>query len=240
MPPKPKINIPAPGKRFICKFCQKSFAYESKFREHECKQMKRHLEIQTPIGQAAWSYYQFWMRTQHRHISSGITSFLDSKYYISFVKFAKFVQKISLPDVNLYIKLMVQKTMPPPLWMSDEIYAVYLDHLDKKLTPSQHAEISINTLFAYAKKNGLDESEVDQIFDILHPNDLIAMLRERRLSPWLLLQSKSFARMLRDRTTPEQFIIIQTIIHPDVWHDKMAKHPDEVAKMKKYVEALGI
>jgi hypothetical protein len=46
--------------------------------------------------------------------------------------------------------------------------------------------------------------------------------------------------MFAERATPEQQIIMQTIIHPDIWYEKRTKHPEHRTKMKMYVEALGI
>lgn len=236
MPAKPRINVPAPGKHYICKFCQKSFLSESRYESHECQQKRRFTELQTPLGRTAYQYYQLWMKLHHRH-SSGETSFLASRYYGFFVRFTKFVQKINLPDVTTFIKLMVIKKLEPFMWTRDDVYQVYLEHLGKHLTPMEHAVISMKTLSNYAKRQGIDESEV---FNVLHPNEVIAMIREHRLSPWVLLNSRSFIKMLATRTDPEQRVIIETIIHPDVWEEKLNSNPEETKKVQNIVKQMGI
>jgi hypothetical protein len=75
---------------------------------------------------------------------------------------------------------------------------------------------------------------------MLEPNEVIVLLRERQLSPWILLFSKKFKEMLVNRVSDEQRIIMESIIRPQYWTTKFKKLPNDVATMRKYVEELDI
>ena len=67
---------------FRCSFCNATFVTEDRYIKHNCKHMKRAEEMKSPIGQAAWAFYQAWMKAYHRMVPN-IDSFTKSKFYQS-------------------------------------------------------------------------------------------------------------------------------------------------------------
>ena len=164
-------------------------------------------------------------------------SFLKSKYYQSFFRFAQRVKKLNIPDVNAFIMLMKEKDISPTIWTNDQVYAIYLEYLDRRASPISQAKITIDTLF---KISEAAECDVSEIFDILEPNEVITLLRERRFSPWILLFSHKFKHLLIHKASDEQRIIMESIIRPQYWAGKFKKNPNDVELMKKYVDELDI
>lgn len=197
--------------------------------------MKRAEEFQTPIGQAAWSFYQRWMKAKRYQVPRS-DAFLHSKFYKPFIRFAKFAKRVNLPDVESFVWLMKEDDLPPVMWTNDEVYARYLEFLDRRADPQKRAKQTIKTLFAIADAASCDVSEV---FDVITTPELIQLLRERRLSPWILLRSRKFKEFLT-KATPEELTFIQTIIRPPYWKEKFEQRPQIVAKMDEYVKELGI
>lgn len=222
------------SKNFECSFCGKGFVSEDRFLKHRCKQMIREEEFKTPIGQAAWLYYQKWMKEHHRQVPKS-ASFLHSKFYSSFHRFAQFVKRVSMPDVDAFIKLMVTRDIHPSIWNTDDAYALYLEYLDRRGDPTKHAEITINTLFDIADAA---QCQVGDVFDVLTPPEVIQLLRERRLSPWILLNSKKFMQFYVSRVSAEERIMMESIIRPTYWAEKFKKHPEMLKNMKTYVMEL--
>jgi hypothetical protein len=221
---------------FKCNFCGHSFVYEDRLLRHKCKQKLRHEEFQTPMGQAAWFHYQTWMKTNHKLIPSA-KAFLHSKFYSAFMRFAQFVKDVRIPDPEMYIKFMNDLDIPPVMFTADQVYTAFLEYMDKRVPAVKNAKITIDTLFGYAEDNHVDISD---IFDYIDPNDVILLIRQRKLSPWLLLRSPKFTKMYQTRMTRDQRIILETIIRPNVWREKMKKHPEDVKKIENFVEALGL
>ena len=203
---------------------------------HRCTAMKRDEQIKTPLGQAAWSYYQKWMKSQRRAIPA-IETFLTSKFYTTFIKFAEFVQKVGLPDVDTFIWYMTEKKIQPVIWVNNEIYQSYIEFIDKKADPSKEAQRTIDYFFRLADEF---ECDVGNIFDHLEANDVIQMLTRRQISPWILIHSPKFKQFLINKTKKDERLVMETIIRPDYWAKKRAKHPEIVARMKRYVRELDL
>lgn len=221
---------------FTCKYCRKQFVREHHYLAHKCKEMKRDEELRTPNGQAALNYYQLWMRTMKRTPPSA-AAFATSRYYRTFVNFVEFSKAVDLPKPDKFIWLMVYKDFPPTIWTNDEVYTTYLEFLDRKTSPLDQASLSIETLLAVADKHEIEPSEV---FTVLKAQDIIHMLRTRRLSAWLLLFSKKFKHLFAHETTTDQRLIIENLIRPEYWGDKLEEYADEVKTIKMLVSEMGI
>lgn len=233
-----KLGIPSSlAKRatFTCKFCKHTFVREGAYMEHQCKQMKRAAEFQTPRGQTAWRYYDLWMRSKQR-MSPPPQSFLDSKLYITFINFAKFCNTVNLVAPEKFIKWAVTKDYPPSMWMSDAVYGEYMEYLDRKVDPMEQVTTSIDTVLKLAESLQVD---VATIFECLDPNDVIQLIRIRRLSPWLLLFSKEFS-VFFEKATPEQKAMLESLIRPEYWVNQFDEYQDEISKIKRYVQELGL
>ena len=224
------------GYKYECKFCGSRFKLEVRYMNHRCVQMQRDEQIKTPLGQAAWTYYEKWMRSYRRNIPS-IETFLTSKFYVAFIKFAQFAQKVGLPDIDTFIWYMREKNIQPVIWVNNDIYASYIEFVDTKADPSKQAIQTIDYLFKLAEDY---QTDVANIFDFLQPNDVILMLHRRQISPWILLHSKKFKDFLVNKTTDQEKIAMEAIIRPAYWAKKKAKHPEIVTQMKKYIRELDL
>lgn len=223
-------------RNYECGYCGQGFVHEERFMAHKCKRMKRQEVFNTPVGQAAWFYYQEWMKASNKKVSKS-KSFIQSKYFNSFVRFAEFVKKTQMPKPELFIWLMKQKDMSPTIWTNDQVYSQYLEFLDRKGDPHQLAQITINTLF---KISDAAECDVSNIFSVLTANEVIQLLRQRRMSPWILLLSKKFTEFYCNNVSSEERIIIESIIRPEYWAEKFKNNPQIVNTMRQYISELGL
>lgn len=223
-------------RNYQCEYCGKGFVHEDRFLNHKCKQLKRYEQFETPVGQAAWFYYQQWMKEQRKNVPKS-KSFIQSKFFNSFIRFAEFVKKVSLPKPNLFIWLMCQKDISPTIWTNHQVYSIYLEFLDRKAEPYQMVQMTIDTLFKLAEAADCD---VEQIFDVLTPSEIITLLQRRSLSPWLLLLSKKFTNFYINCVNSEQRKIIESIIKPDFWAQKFSENPNVVNDIKRYIAELNL
>lgn len=222
--------------KYECNFCNAKFKLEARFLKHNCKEMKRDAEFRTTIGQAAWMYYQTWMKTGRKLVPQP-KSFLHSRFYNSFIRFAHHVKKVHLPDVNGFIQFMRDHNMTPTMWTSDQVYPKYLEYLDRRSPPTKRASTTIDTLYSIAEAADVDVSEV---FDVLDASDVITLLRRRSISPWILLHSTKFKQFFATRMTGQERIILESLIRLDFWTEKFTKNPKMVEMMKVFVEELKL
>ena len=221
---------------FECSYCHKPFVKETTFLNHKCKTMERTEELKTQMGQMAYSLYGTWMKMYKRSVPR-TESFMVSRYYGAFIKFAEYIKQINLPDVDAFIQMMIEKDLSPHLWTNDKVYVQYIEFLDRRSTPIKQASITVSTLLKQADQHNID---VSFIFDALSPSDVLQLIRERRISPWILLVSGKFKRTVIEKWTLEQQQLLENLIRPMYWKLKFDKNPDIVVNMKLFVKELNI
>ena len=223
------------SEHFVCKYCEKEFVREDRYLKHQCEKMRRHEEIKTPVGQGAYILYQMWFTTKKK-TPPDINSFLNSKYYLPFVSFAKFVKRVKLANAELYIRMMNDKSIMPSHWTRDDMYVYYIEYIDRKVSPHKQAKLTVNLLIKMADAA---DCEITEAFDLLTAADIIEMIRQRKLSPWVLLKSKKFHTKCAMMSIEEQGIISK-LINVTYWTKKFKSHPDINQYMKKLVEEMEL
>ena len=218
-----------------CKFCDTGFVNEDRFIKHECKQMRRDAEIRTPVGMSALNYYKIWM-TGKKRMTPNAEQFLNSKLYTTFVKFAKFAVKSGIPNTEQYIKYMIRQEVDPVIWTNDEMYGNYLQYLDRGTDPYKQAATTVSFIEKVADAL---ECETGDIFNSLTPNDVIVMLQQRRLTPWILLHSAKFRAFIQS-APGEQQKQMGAIIKPQNWTQRRKDNPKAVQVMKDIVRELKL
>lgn len=221
---------------YTCHLCHKVLTSERFFLKHKCKRMEREAEVKTPEGQAAWYYYTLWIRAQRR-VPPSANTFTESKYFRTFIEFVKFSQRVNLPAPEKFIWYMVHRGFTPVMWRSDEVYALYMEYIDRQMPPLEQLSLSIDVLSKRADKAEVDISDVFNTFEV---PELIHCVRTRQLSPWLLLFSKKFKQVLVEVATDEQRIIMENLIRPEYWIACMQEQPTVIPTIKMLVSEMGI
>ena len=163
--------------------------------------------------------------------------FSKSRYFNAFIEFSKFIHKAKLADVDFFIALMKNNDIYPTLWTKDETYQLYIDELDKKSSPMYHLKITLKTINSLVETYNIDVSE---IFTLVNVNEILHLIRERKLSPWVLLLCRSFKIFVIERLNSEQKNILSRIINKKIWEKRLDKHPTELKIIKKCIKELNI
>lgn len=225
-----------PTYNYQCGFCGTHFVTEDRFIKHRCKSMIRDDEFRTVEGQAAWLYYKAWMKA-YRRIVPKDKAYLKSKFFNSFMRFAVYVKKMKIPDTDAFIWLMKEKDISPTIWTNDQVYTLYLEFMDRKVSPKRHAEITINTLFDEADERQIS---VGDIFDNITATELIQLMHRRQVSPWFLLNSHKFKQFFINSTSTEEKIIMESIIRPQYWKTKFDNNPESIKNIQIYIKELNL
>jgi len=202
---------------------------------HECKQMLRSHEIQTVTGQQAYILYKHWLEKSRRK-PPPIETFASSTYYSSFIKFAIYCKETGIADSELYVDLMVKEQISPALWMRSEAYNVYLEHVDKRADPYQQAEQTIKTLEILADRLDVPVTEV---ISKLHYGEMLELIQQRKLSPWILFCSGKFKAWVA-KLDPHEHELLMKNIGIAYWSMLLEKKTEIVKDMKAITQGIGI
>ena len=219
---------------FRCDFCGTVYKRESSFIKHTCEPQRRHELIQQPIGQAAYLLYGKWWKQRKRQVPN-IETFSKSNLFNVFVKFAEKVKQTKL-NVDLFIRIVTDLKLSPDQWLRDDVYAKYIEHIDKTLPSKQQIQISVEYIL---KLTDALECDTSEIFEQLLATELQQLIRDRKLTPWILLHSRAFKTWLIKQEYDNQ-VRLQELIVPMYWKLRFAREPDMVVYAKKITTALGL
>ena len=198
--------------------------------------MIRAEEFESSVGQAAWEFFKHWFNKQNRRVRSK-DSFLTSRYYTSFMKFAKFVKDTNMPEPDRFVEWMIDKNYDPKMWTRDEVYRSYLEHLDRAGDPYIRAATTIKTI-----QRLMDEEhcQFHEIFEHITPQVVIHYLYSRQLSPWLLLHSPKFWGYYKNKLSNADRTIIDVLIRASFWKERFNKETEAAEAMKAMVKRLKL
>jgi hypothetical protein len=222
---------------FECKFCGKEFVQETRFLKHECDQMLKMKELKSNAGQTAYLYYSMWMKAYNRKVPD-IETFATSKFYRSFVNFAEYAKKMGIANVEKFIKLMKEKDISPSIWRNDVCYKYYLEWIDRVEGPYDAAATSVETLFNEADQYNCTIPEfIDAMPDTLFFN----LVRERKLSMWIVFCSKKLGVKLREMNR-DTYKYLMEVVDPEYWSEQLGnpKNKSTVEYMKNLCIELEI
>lgn len=223
---------------FKCDFCDKEFVKAVTYESHYCEKMKRIDFLKTNLGKISFLYYNEWLKMYKGATNITHDSFLNSRYFTSFIKFIKFSNRMLLPNKIAFMKYMISLNMLPIHWCLDEVYVKYIENLDSAYTPIEQVAETTKTLYELAS---IFECDIGDVFNHIQPVECIQLIKSRKLTPWLLLLSKKFHNYLSITISREQRnIISQTVINPSLWKKKFSNNLEYVTELKKIVQDLNL
>lgn len=202
---------------------------------HECTSMQRAKEIQTQAGAMGYGLYKHWLEKQKRK-APPVEAFITSSYYTQFISFGKWVRETGIHDPHKYVELMIEAKISPSLWKRNEAYQIFLEYYDKRADPYEQAAVTVETLSALAE--GLEVAPGD-VFKQLTMGDMLDMIQQRRMSPWLLFCSVAFKTWVGSLDPTDRTMLMKSI-GVDYWAVRLERQPQVVRELKEIAEALGI
>lgn len=221
---------------YECEYCGKKLIKKASLLKHECAPMLKMRTCKTRKGTSAFNDYKTWLALKMRTVSK-LETFVDSKFFTTFVKFQDFAAAKGIPDRKMFMRYMVEKNIPPTMWQTASIYDAFIVHYDATALPMRMVSITLSTMQKLAT---ILECDINEIFDDLLPAEIAKLIFERRLSPWVLLLSKKFTNYLHMLKDPSQYVMITTVIDVDEWHRKFKKNPKIVAEIKTIITELDL
>lgn len=222
-------------KGWTCHHCRKVFVLEKAFMTHSCKEKRRAEEMKTIIGQVAYGYYVDWMKAK-KFKAPPIDTFISSRYYLAFMKFAAMAAQVNIEKPNTYINLMVRRDLSPTMWHRSQCYSIYLQFIDNEADPFELVANSIEKLERIAASENVN---VIDIFNHLGFKRILELIRLRTLSPWLLLHSSKFKEFLG--TIDELDLkLLMGIINIGSWLEIFEKKPEIRDVLTPFVREYGL
>ena len=221
---------------YKCAYCSKEFAREKTLVVHVCEPKRRHLSKNEKHVQLALLTYQRFYEISQKQKNKTFEDFASSPYYNAYVKFGSFMSNANPVYPEKFIDFVIKSGVKLDHWCRDELYDTYLQEL-LKIEPADGAiQRTIATMMDWADEK---ESSWNHYFSYVNLNKATHDIKEGKISPWLLLQSKTGKKLLKNMND-EQLAIVGDIINPQFWMSKFKKYPADVELVKEVISEAKI
>lgn len=210
---------------YECKFCGTKFHKESTLSTHRCVKKQRHLDINTAGSRLGFKAFQrFYDLTMNSKKVKTHQEFIDSTYYIDFVKFGNHLALLKPVYIEKYIDFVIINGVKLKDWTKDFVYDTYIQDLVKKEPAISAAERTITEIMEWCNENNV---EFKEFFNKITPNEAAYLIKTGRISPWILYLS-STGEVLMNKFNQDHSNMIDAVIDPGFWMKKFKKSQDDV------------
>lgn len=222
---------------YTCQYCKKGFMKEGTLMVHICEQKRRALaksEKHVVVGYDAFN--KFFKMSQNAKGDKTYEEFCKSPYYNAFVKFGSFVANVNPLYPDKFIHFVVTSGVKLDHWCRDELYDKYVVDLIRREQVETALERSISHMIEWGEANN---ASWNHYFHYVSLSRASYDIKDGKISPWVILNSKSGKDMLR-KFDDAQLNAISNIIDPPFWVSKFKKLPADVDLVKQVVKESNI
>ena len=222
---------------YKCEYCGKPFAKEKTLAIHVCEQKRRHLaKSEKHVQLGLLTYQRFYALAQGGKGAKSFDDFAKSPYYTAFVKFGSFVSNTAPIYPERFIDYVIKSGVKLDHWCRDELYDQYISELIK-IEPADGAiQRTIQTMIDWGETNKVPW---EHYFAYVNLNRATHDIKEGKISPWVLLNTKAGKEMLRNMND-EQLAIVGPVIDPQFWMRKFKSLPADAVLVKEVIKEAKI
>jgi hypothetical protein len=222
---------------YKCEYCGKNFAKEKTLFVHVCEQKRRYLSKNEKHVHAGFLTFQkFFDFSQKKVTNKSFDDFANSPYYTAFVKFGSFIINTDPIYPEQFIDYVITSGVKLDHWCRDELYDQYITNLIKVEPADGGIQRSLQTMMDWGDKNNCPW---EHYFAFVNLNRATHDIKEGKLSPWLILNTKAGKDMLQ-RMNDEQLNIISIVIDPQFWLKKFRNYPADLELVKDIIKEANI
>jgi hypothetical protein len=225
------------SKPYICEYCGSGYTREKTLAVHMCEQKRRHLQrSEKRVQLGFYAFNQFYRLSAGSKKDKTYEEFCKSPYYNAFVKFGSFLSNVKPLYPEKYVNYIVKSGVKLDDWCKESLYETYAVDLIMKEGVETALERSITTMMDWADEN---DSVWNHYFNYVSLNRAVWHIKDGKISPWLILNSKSGKDML-SKLNDEQLGMIYHIMNPEHWAMRFRKSPSDVELVKEVAKESNL
>lgn len=208
-------------RRFKCAFCTKIFTRKSWFDKHMCTKKKRFMESKNIHTIKAHMLFTHWQRRTgflRRGKEKTMEEFCKSPYYNTFKELVPYTEKHHIVPAYQYVNWLVENRVPEKYWRDISGLDEYREYYREQEDPESGVEMSVENIKAWCSDRNLNTA---QFFNKITPGQALNMVRENRLSPWVLFSYEPCLIDLVNRFAGETLHTLDEHIDIQYWVTKI-------------------
>lgn len=230
-------NMSAKKQENICQYCNKAFEKITTLSTHMCVKKRRHIDANSTGARLGFRVYQkFYEMTVSSKKLKTVQDFIDSPYYIDFVKFGNHLAILKPIYTDQFIEFVIRNGVKLKDWTKDFVYYTYIEDLVKKEPATAAADRTITNMIEWSEEN---KQSFEKFFSEISANEAAYMIQVGKISPWVLYLSAT-GDDLMTRFTEDHARIMGEVIDAGFWMKKFKKTPDDVDYIKSILLQAGL
>jgi hypothetical protein len=222
---------------YICQHCKNTFTKEKTLAVHVCEQKRRHMaRTERHVVLGFDTYNKFYRLTQNSKQDKTYDDFAKSSYYNAFVKFGSFVSNVNPLYPDKFINYVVTSGVKLDHWCRDELYDKYVIDLIRTENVETALERSIKHMMEWGENN---QAAWNHYFLYVSLSRAVFDVRDGKVSPWLILNSKNGKDMLK-KFNDEQLVAIGSIMDLPFWLNKFKRLSADTELVRQVVKESNI
>ncbi len=202
-----------------------------------CVKKRRYMDINSAGTRFGFIVYRrFYEISSNSKKPKTMDEFIDSPYYIDFVKFGNYLALLKPVYMEQYIDSVIKNGVDLKDWTKESVYDAYIQDLVKKEPAVAATERSITEISAWCETNNV---QFNDFFTQITANEAAHLIRRGRLSPWVLYLSSTGDDLI-NKFNADHSKIIAPIIDAGFWMKKFKQVPDDVNYIKTIMEAAKL
>lgn len=225
--------------KFKCSYCGRTFVRERSWESHlqVCPVKMKQDRAKTPIGIAAFSFYAQW-RKGKGHGKVDQESFIDSRFYNVFVKFAEFIIDKSIPNPEMYVELMITRKIDPSMWCHSSSYSEFFKWYTRRYHPYNQVEDTVEFLSKLSEQHGVD---LKTLIEGMSVEQVVQYIRQRKISPWVFVNSAVLKSFIPNLDSQQKKILEVVLDLPFIKEASETEEGGEIASnIKEVLKDLGL
>jgi hypothetical protein len=217
---------------FECERCYKEWKTKKGLDNHKCTMVERMATLNEKHGMMGLISFTIWAGSR----TPNIQTFIESRYFNAFIRFARFIDTYNIPNHSKYIEFLISKRLSPDKWTNDLAFREFLKTIEIE-SATVRFEISMNNLMKIARKN---DKTLPEIFEILSLNQFRRLIETKNIDKWTIFYSKIFQKKLMECRRAEQIQYFSKIFKSTQFITEKALNHDEIHKISDECTRLGI
>jgi hypothetical protein len=204
---------------------------------HMCEPKRRSMQKDEKRVQAGFmAFNRFYQLTQGAKKQKTYDEFCKSSYYNAFVKFGSFVNNVSPLYPDRFIDYVIKSGVKLDHWCRDELYETYLYDMIKNEPVESAVQRTIQNMMDWADYS---QAQFNHYFNYVNLNRAVHDIKNGKISPWVILNSKSGKEML-NKFSDEQLDLIAPAFDLPYWLKKFKQLPADAALVVDICREAGI
>ncbi|HEY6435343.1 MAG TPA: hypothetical protein VIY47_02020 [Ignavibacteriaceae bacterium] len=198
---------------------------------------QRHADINLAGPRLGFRTFQrFYALTTSAKQLKSVQDFIDSNFYIAFVKFGHHLVSLKPLHTSQFIDFIIKNGVPLKDWTKDVVYFTYLEDLIQKEPATNAATRTITNICEWCDSNSVNFSD---FFSNISANEGAYMIKTGKISPWILYLSSKGGDLL-NRLTQDHSSMVSGMIDAKYWMRKFKKNNNDVLYIQNILNQAGL